>query len=491
MSTAVSTQVVNLARKDINAFAAYVLRDEATGGRITQGVVHRRWHAFVDSHQFAVLMAHREAGKTQQLTIVRTLFALGNNPNLRVAIVSNTTDQASKIVRVIAKYIESSQELRNVFPQLLPDPNGPWTLTKLHIKKDNTTAKDPSVVAFGVHGNIQGARFDLLILDDILDYENCMTERSRNDTWSWLQSALIGPQSANCRVLAVGTPFYRDDVLHRLAALQGYQMQKFPIKDANGQPTWPQQWPLSRIHQRESIMTPIEWNRQYMCEPRSNEDARFKREWIEVALGRGDAQVQPINAVRFTQGHMISHGIARTLPAGYNVWIGVDLGVRAKDSADPTVIFVVLEHRDHSLEVLHIESGKWHGEDIIRRVIAAGERFQATCVMVEDNSGQAFLVEQTQRRTRVPIRGFTTGRNKINPEYGVESIAGEMHRGRWIIPNIGGRMDTELAKWVQEMLDYDPKDHTGDRIMAAWLCREASRQGERKITQFNLDLHRR
>lgn len=481
MSVPVTPQLIQWARKDINAFTTYVLRNEETGGRITQGRIHEKWHAYADSTRYAILMAHREAGKTQQLSVARTLFALGHNPLLRIVIVSNTSEQAQKIVRSLAKYIESSQELRNVFPHLQPDPNGPWTATKLVIKR-SSFAKDPSIQAFGVHGNIQGARVDLMVLDDIIDYENCTTLAQRSDVWQWVQSALLGPLTKNSKVLAVGTPFFRDDVLHRLAGLPGWELRKFPVIDpASGLPNWPEQWPPERIEQKRSIMSSIEWNRQYMCNPRSDKDAVFKQEWIDVALGNG-------------QGKTLARSHLLNLPRGYKVYVGVDLAISRKDSADETVLFTIVEQPDRTYQVINIEAGRWFGAEIERRVVSHGERYQASCIMVENNAAQDYLVQNIRNMAagkRIEVRGFTTGSNKRHPEYGVAGIASEMEKGRWSIPNDGGKVSSEVARWIGEMLEYDPNSHTGDRLMACWFAREAARQGSRTVQPFNLDLLRR
>ena len=33
--------------------------------------------------------------------------------------------------------------------------------------------------------------------------------------------------------------------------------------------------------------------------------------------------------------------------------------------------------------------------------------------------------------------------------------------------------------WIGEMLRYDPAKHTGDRLMASWIAKEAARVGSR------------
>ncbi len=75
----------------------------------------------------------------------------------------------------------------------------------------------------------------------------------------------------------------------------------------------------------------------------------------------------------------------------------------------------------------------------------------------------------------ISAKAFTTGKNKAHPEFGVESLATELANNKWLIPNKGGVLHKELADWVAELLFYDPREHTGDRVMASWFAREGAR----------------
>jgi hypothetical protein len=71
------------------------------------------------------------------------------------------------------------------------------------------------------------------------------------------------------------------------------------------------------------------------------------------------------------------------------------------------------------------------------------------------------------------VDAHTTGRNKHDPQFGVESLAVEFERGQWVVP------DSPMTRtWMRELLAYNPAGHTGDRVMASWLAREALRNGE-------------
>jgi hypothetical protein len=465
--------MARLARQDVNVFMEFVLRDERTGKPVVQAPTHYAWHRLADEHRRLLIWAHVESGKTQQLSIGRTLWELGNDPSLRCLILSNTKTQATKLADSLRRYIETSSELHDVFPGLMPGE--PWGTNAFSVKR-STISKDPSVQCAGIHGNIQGARLDRVILDDVLDYENTLTEDQRKGTIDWYQSAVTGRLTDLSRVRGVGTAFHPQDILHHFART-GWAAFKYPVVDANGMPRWPERWPLERIAERVRELGPIEAQRQLMCEARDDTTARFKRDWIEIAL-------------RLGEGTNLASAL-QLLPPGYRTYTGVDLAVQKKDSSDLTCLFTIAIDPQGNRYVLNIETGKFSGPEIVQRIHASHTRYQSI-VIVENNAAQDFILQFARQGGATPMIPFTTGRNKAHPEFGVESMAAEMAGGKWRIPNHNGQMHPEVAAWVDEMLFYNPAAHTGDRLMASWFAREGARLGMRAVeTHLNLDLNRR
>ena len=463
MTAAVAKQkLAALARMSGAAFNAYVLKDEHTGDPVRMAPMHREWHQLVDKHPRLNIIAHVESAKTANLSIGRVLFELGKNPNTRCVIVSNTVAQATKIVRSIAGYLDKSKELKEVFPDLRQAETGPWTNTQLTVKRKGSP-KDPSVQATGVHGSIVGARIDLLILDDLLDYENARTPGLREDLWNWVHSTLFGRLTANSRVICVGNAYHRDDFLHRLEQNAPYwKTVRYPVIRDDGTPSWPDRWPLERISQKRDELGPVEFARQLLCKARDDAEARFKKEWLDTCMARGN-------------GRTLQHAVAAP-PPGCSIYTGVDLAVQQHSSADLTAFVTIMVYPNGDREILNIESGRMAGPQIIQKVQELYHRYQGI-FFVENNSAQDFLLQFMRQSSAIPVKPFTTGRNKLHPEFGVEGLAAEMSMGKWIIPNRDGNMHAEVSALVNDMLYYDPKSHTGDRLMACWMAREAARLG--------------
>jgi hypothetical protein len=467
------------ARFDPAVFAAYVLRDEETNKPIKLTPMHKEWHMLASTYKRTLIWAHVEAGKSQQMSIARALWEIGRNPNIRIVIASNTASQAVKICMTIAKYITDSKEFAKVFPGISRAKGLPWTQSALFVTR-TTKAKDPTVQVCGVHGNILGSRVDLLIIDDILDYESTISATQREDLWNWFHSTLEGRLTRNARVICIGTAWHREDAMHRWAKRPDFFAVRYPVIDDDMTPTWDDRWPMGRITEKRMTLGPVEFNRQLLCVARTDEKTRFKKTDINKCMVRN-----------------LNRGFTHTLeriPDGYSTYIGVDLGVRTSSDADPTSIFTIIVHPNEDRELLSIEAGRWPGPEIVRRIIDHNHRYKPVTVMVENNAAQEFIVQFTKKLSAVPVRSFTTtGQNIRNHQYGLESLATEMYNEKWIIPSHGHDQPAhpEIRKLVDEMLYYDPNGHPGDRLMSMWFAREAARAARPKAALRQVDLLRR
>ena len=453
-----------IARHDINTFIPFVMRDEESGKSITQAPYHSEWQDLCNEQRRLVLWSHVEAGKTQQLGIGRTLWELGRNPSLRFVIVGATAGQSGKITETIARYIKESEELKLVFPHLKPGPI--WARSYFTVERDST-AKDPSVQAIGLHAAILGARIDRLILDDCLTYETCRTDYMRKDTLEWIESTLFGRLTAKSKVIFVGNAWHHDDAMHQLSRRKGWDWARYSILDDSGTSIWPSHWPMPRIEAKRDELGPLEFARQMLCRPRADEESRFKREWIEACMVRGENKT--------------FRDTLDVLPEGCQTFTGVDLGVKQTLGANVSCVFTIMVHPDDSREVLNIESGKWTAPEIIEKLASTHKRYKST-IFVDSNAAQDFIVQFiNDQDSRIPVRRFHTGSNKMHPEYGVESIGAELAGEKWIIPSYKDETGTlrgnkEVQQWVDQMLYYDPKGHTGDHLMACWFAKEGARR---------------
>ena len=461
---------IKLAKADPATFAKMVLRDERTNGRIELAPVHEKWHKLVSANRNVVIWSHIEGGKTSQLSVARPIWDLGNDHNLRVAIISKTASAAEKILRSAARYITHSADVKEIFPTLRPASGLPWNNSMITVER-TALSKDPSIQATGVlRGSIQGSRLDRAYLDDILDYENTRSEQSRLEMVQWLNAAIFSRMDESGRICFVGNAWHPKDAMHQLVSGKAFQGYRFPVVDDEGKLTWPSRWNEARIERAREMFSPLEFGRQLLCKAYNDEDARFKAEWLEGCKANG-------------RGFRIVNEVP-TLEPGYAIFHGVDLATgKSRVKGDLTSIFTILLHPDGTRHVLFIQSGRWTGPEIVKKLDETDKAFGGIFI-IENVAAQHYILQFAERLTSATCRPFTTGTNKADPRFGVESLAAEMAGGRWLIPNgAHGVMHPEVAAWVDEMLFYDPRSHTGDRLMASWFAREGARYYERTLRE--------
>ena len=453
-----------MAREDGAEFNRFVLRHEETGAPIRNAPYHEEWHQHMDDADRLVMWGHVESGKTQQVSIGRVLFELGRNPELRTVIVSATASSATKIAGVVKQYIEESTELHEVFPRL--EPGGTkWTENAFTVRR-RSRAKDASVQSVGLYGMIYGSRIDRLVLDDVLRWENVQTAAARDKAERWLLSTLWGRLTKKAKVWWLGNAWHPQDAMHNIAKNPRWRALRYPVLDDKGRSVWPEQWSMDRIDAFKIDPGPLEYARQLMCQSQDESSRRCKDEWIKLCLFEGEGVA------------MVSHldvSDRMVCPEGCFSVTGVDLASKKKTATAETVIFTILVYPNEDRQVLAVDAGKFHGPEIRDKVIDHHDRYGST-VFVEDNGVQGWMLEMIGEKRAIPVLPFSTGMNKWNPSYGVESVFIEFSNSKWVIPSRDAvPLSQEAKKWLAECSNYHPSAHTGDRLMASWFAKEGAR----------------
>lgn len=489
------------ARTDLATFLSFVVRAEKTNAPIVPAAHQRLILDFVAAHRQCVLRLPIETSKT---TIAATiaLHWLGENPRSRGAIVSATQTQAMKPLGMIADYVETSDELRLVFPGLRRSQRKTESWAQSEITVDRPPGiRDASVVAVGVNGAIDGARLDWMIVDDVLNAENTATKESCLKVASWLlTSALPRLDKQSGRCIVCNTPWSPLDVTYflerpepegpgwpsltmdvegniflrncddfdspeiRPAARRAGDVCRLAAHDPDPEettPIWPLKYDRARIDELRRTNLPHHFNMLYMCVCRDDETARCKASWVEQCKESG-------------QGLGVAY--PATYVGGNPTFTGVDLAVGKGKRNDLTALFTFEQLADGKRKVLDIDVGQWDAPTIVDKVIAKATAYKSL-VRVESNAAQQYLVQFIRQKNKsVPVKAHNTGLNKVDPRFGIEGLFLEFQNNAWIIPcDAVGRVHRNTQRWIEDCTSYDPTKHTGDTLIAAWLAREMAR----------------
>ncbi len=211
----------NAARNSIESFFEFVFREETTRARLKILPFQRVIYKFIRHYRFSVLRLPTGYGKTYTMA-ADGLWVTGRDVTQRGTFLSSAEAQAEKPLLAMRGYIESSPELKLVFPHLAPsqEHGDPWTQTAITVARP-MGIRFPTVSAVGLDSKtILGTRLSWLNIDDVLDEENTHTKEQRDKTTKFIKTSGLSRLDADgSRCNFTQTPWHPEDATYQLEAI--------------------------------------------------------------------------------------------------------------------------------------------------------------------------------------------------------------------------------------------------------------------------------
>ena len=435
--------------------------DDADG--ITLQPYHRDLLYHLTTQKRLAVTAHAEAGKTQ-LGIAYILWALGKNPNLRVAIVSEGGKLARLICKTIARYIADEsftgcKQLRKVFPNLRPGAS--WNAIDGYEVVRSPAITSPSFAAFGSETGITGYRVDIAMLDDYVTPKTTATVYLRNQLTRKFETTVLNRPTKHGQIVFFCNAQYDDDTVAQFESKKGvfgFRMSVTKDGTPEGPLEWPEKWPRWRI--LEAVAQNPDHRSALFAERRkTGEYGRFSQAAIDLSLAQG-------------RGLAFVHAMPE-VPPGWVICIGVDFAFTKSKSSDKSAIVVLARRADGVRQVLDVIAGKWTEAEGLERLRQVVSRFPESRVRAENNGAQKWIVERWSSELRIAIEPWHTSGKKWHPVLGVPGLAAAMQNGQYALPcDESMAAPAYIRQLIEELraFDPDPDKHTGDLVMALFFA---------------------
>lgn len=490
------------ARQDPNAFIEFMGMVRG-GRRAVQHPVHREWQAILSGEdpedqngrsnaaeykagngRRAILLAPVGHGKTSQI-VWRLLWEIGRDPDLTIAIIGITEDHPIELVGLMKSEIEHNERLRLVFPGLRKNTTQPrWAAKSFNVER-TVRSPTPTVQAYGLGGKILGKRVGIIVCDDVLNISNTITKHQREKVYDWIASEVLSrllpptPADPGARVWVIGHIWHKEDAIQRLAKLKSWTYARYECLVPEDATDGPCDFEIERAanDERYRPLIPAIMDRAGIIE-KAGELTRIRRPLM--LLNR----IPPDQYGRFRESWfeaMLARGMGLTFSdrwSGSPAYTGVDLGHEASEGHALTVMWTAAVLPDGTRRVIDVRSGLWTGPETLDQIRDVHRRY-GSIIAVESNGAQRYIHQFADRLDVLPIRDHHTGVNKHDLNFGLESMGHEFEAASWILPCSDDLEPPEdVAQGIADALAYNPSDplrHTGDHLMAWWICREAIR----------------
>lgn len=475
------------ARKDFKLFAPRVLRDEQTAKPIELAPIHELAIDFFEYcmriGKFPAIIFPVEHGKSSLFAVGLPLYRWGQDRSETLKLVSASKDIIQTRVKQSRGYISGKHDnaYNRICPDVKPDKEEGWRTDQIHIIRD--VAAFPSLWAHPVLGAAEGGRCGGLILDDVVSRANSIQKNLCQDVIDACEDSWLKRVHAGGWAMLLNTPWTTNDYVAHItkSRLGQWAVLKVPVnKTLDGYDVlvlgldgWdhPKRLPLWNRFSKEYFLKKIEgegiraFRRNFQLDPYSEDERKLPHFDQAVKNGAG-ITVESILArwprcARFT---------------------GIDPGGDKRPGT--AIITLGISPDTYQRFPLSVRFGQWGPKRVAEETIREQLKWNSHVINFENNSLQeAFidLVRMIPNSPVMPIRGFQTGKQKSDPEIGIEGLDIEFERGYWIIPSAEFE-DHEVGctcgwcRWVAEILNY-PNYDTSDGLMATWFAWNAARVG--------------
>lgn len=413
-------------------------------------------------------------GKSVQTAVGLPIWLLGKDPTLRILVVCNTDSNAMKRVGAARRYMAEDSDYASIFPLIRQMASqGGWTQHSIYLAGRVGTGIDPSLESAGIDSSGTGGRKDIIIFDDIEDENDADSETVREHRIEQVERVWLPRLEPDGRVFLIGTTWATNGNHAKLKAnprwlflTQGVSEDfSYIEQEVEGErknlPLWEERWG------REALI------------------ARCTDIGIR-SFGRGFRQRA------FSPSDRVFPSFEKCVLRGCNPWgiatpqwkfvSGVDLSTNAREG---NVIATTAVDPVSGLRVpVDLRIGDWSSPQTAQEILSVWKTFQPEVILVENNAYQQSLVDwikHTCGRTDVPIKPFTTTRNKVDPDMGLPALEVEFFNEAWrfCLPNHlypcreNAGQKCNWCRLYDEFSSY-PASATSDVVMACWFCRQAA-----------------
>jgi len=162
--------------------------------------------------------------KSTTITVNYVIWRLMKNPDLKVIIVSKAQRLSEQFLLQIKERLTNPQysKLQETFgpPGGWQEGSASWKASQFYISGRSAEAKDPSVQAVGIRGQVYGARADLVVVDDAIDNTNVGEYEKQIDWLLGIVGSRLAPRTG--RLLVVGTRIAAKDLYSELRNPERY-----------------------------------------------------------------------------------------------------------------------------------------------------------------------------------------------------------------------------------------------------------------------------
>lgn len=386
-------------------------------------------------YRHILIEAPTGSAKSTYFGVFLVIWYLINNRQLRIMLGSHSLSKGKELLRAIKNNLESNPKLIEDFGIFKPSNPIKWTETEIYIEGARK-AGAPSIQIVSVEGAAAGKRCDILIMDDALDDKNSMTEILRRKIKTWFDGMALSRLEPNGLVRMIGTDFgefclYQDIINKRNGQYSDFITAVYRSIDAknigpNGE-LWPEYWPYDKLMSEKNLRGTLAFERYMQNNPKAaSELGIFKEKWLQYYPNLTD-----------------------DLRNKLSLYMGVDLAISTKETADYFVILVVgIDPKTENIYLIDIYRKHVGFSEQVNQILTYQNKWNCLMIGIGNKAYQDAMPQHLTSFKTMPIKGIDESTPKAAR---LTKMSLYFERGKVFIK-------PTMTEFVEEYLTYDPDD---------------------------------
>ncbi|KXZ39474.1 phage uncharacterized protein (putative large terminase), C-terminal domain-containing protein [Alkalithermobacter thermoalcaliphilus JW-YL-7 = DSM 7308] len=442
---------------------------------------HKELMLFQYNNKNSLVMAGRGFGKSYLLNTAYTLTLILRDPHIRIAVATQSLAQSKKFVGEMKRYFEKGTVIHNIFGDLKGDI---WTETQFSLKRDRVI-KEASVSAgsMGASANFISSHFDILILDDIVGEENSASKTQRDKLKTFIFNTVLPTlemQNGYGWVHCIGTHYHPSDFWTTIIESNQYSVLKkeslfIDPKTGKERSIWEWKKGVEELKKIRELVGSIIFNMQYQQKVPKAKGNIFKPEWIQY-YNKYSKEKDGIYVYRREEEEEKKEKV--------RVYMGVDLAISQKQSADSFVICTIgIGINTGYIYLLDMYRGKLSFNEQIEKIKEMANKWDTVeRIGIESVAYQQALPGELIRTTMLPVIKIQTITDKVTR---MNKFSGQWENFKvFLYSHI-----KDLHILEEETLNFPEAEH--DDTIDAFEIAFQTAQKNRKKLDFTRDMFRR
>lgn len=384
-------------------------------------------------HQQTLDLAPRGSGKTRVGTIGYGAWKAVNDPDIRILIVSDTDQHATRFLNTIKNAAQYHPLIQEIYGDLRGNK---WSDHEAIFAGRTRILTEATLTAHGANsGAVTSGHYDIILADDLVNFANARTEGERERMADWFKLTLLPTLIPGGEIHVLGTRYHYLDLYKMLIEELDFdlQIQMAINTDEQGTETsiWEDFMPLEDRIEGKQITTGLQtirgnvgavvFNLQYQndVELMKRGDI-FQFDWFkyfefttvggETVLEREDGQMIKLRDLK--------------------IYVGVDPAVSEKDTADYFAICTIGISKDRNPDfyILDVTRGRYTYDQRTKVIAATWQKWKPFVCGIEAVAFQEDFCQRVRHTFPfIRIKEIKTTRDKVSRAYNRSGVVQNGH----------------------------------------------------------------